>query len=235
MVDHALGNFLEGSRMAKEAYDAFRMKLGPTNLRTLFAQIGYLATSTPESSPDRLQLLKDTAAALQKNPEVGPEASITRYAQAMFNCLKGQDDPDMAISIYSTTLDRNVKLGVFSWDSSIPILDVPTLMCVTALVSAKFASCAAHKSNRERQLELLDGVKDLAERAFRGYEKVLPMSAFTAAGLVCTAHIWLGEFDQAKPWYHKMRELGRNGGKWMARELEGFARIFPETIPNVDI
>jgi len=141
----------------------------------------------------------------------------------------------MAISTFSTMLDRNVKLGVFSWDSSIPILDLPTLMCVAALVSAKFASCAAHNSNRGRQLELLDGVKDLAERAFRGYEKVLPMNAFSAAQLVCIAHLWLGEFDQAKLWYQKMRELGRNGGKWMACELEEFARIFPETIPNVDM
>jgi hypothetical protein len=236
MVDNAQGNLLEPSRMAKEAYEAFRMKLGPTNLRTLFAQIGYLVTSTPESSPDRLQLLKDTAAELQKNPEVGPEASITRYAQAISSRLEWQDDPDMAISTFSTMLDRNVKLGVFSWDSSIPILDLPTLMCVAALVSAKFASCAAHNNNnRGRQLELLDGVKDLAERAFRGYEKVLRMNAFSAAQLVCIAHLWLGEFDQAKLWYQKMRELGRNGGKWMACELEEFARIFPETIPNVDM
>ena len=214
VVFQALGQGSENEVLAEEAYKGFLAGLGPNNLRTLFAYIGYLTAKAPQplcNEPGERELLG--AAAREFAMIVGPEAAITRHVQCLskISSLNSQD-PDVAIREYRTMLEDCESVGTFSPDTRVPILDEPTLRIVLQLGNAKISYYAKRKEEVPPPVELLTEARELGERALQGCEQVMPMFAASASRLICFAYALQGNTSETRRWFDKTCQLFQDDG-----------------------
>lgn len=201
----------ESETLAREAYEGFKAILGHGNPRTLFACTGYLYTLMSNPSRRTAELARRTAIEFERI--AGAEATITRYAQCLSNiiCLQHQD-PDAAINEWRAMLELSTKMGTFSYDARIPILDEPTLRIMTELGWAKIASYIKHEKEAQPPVELLTEARDLGERAFRGCKEVLPFISAYASLLTGEAYYYNENLNQAEEWFRTTIDLVQGEG-----------------------
>jgi hypothetical protein len=146
-----------------------------------------------------LELARRAIAELERI--AGVEATITRFAHC--SLLSGQHkDPDAAINELRPMFDLSKRMGLLSEDSSIPILDEPTLRAMLHLGWANLSAYKKHEKEVPPPVEFLNEARTLGERVFQGYRKILPVLSGSASNLVGVAHVLKGNLDEAESWFH---------------------------------